>query len=565
MDNNNSKKPDYRVINIPYEFKNGVPETAVFEKPTEGTGEAEKIGRTEQTGGTGKAQKSDRIPTKNGGAVYNIMKKSGAKKQQKAAHAKKKQPEQKTPKQKDSAKSSAEADIAKGGSAKGNNAKIAAVKSGAQKDKGIGNNAEKTKASRKSENRRPSKGNGAIFGLKKRSKTTKTDKEFPKTAVTGNGKKMKVIMGGKLKRIGRFKKLIATVAVLLAVFITANLAIPVGLIDATGEFFAGLSATGSGFPLEISSAVGKNISTVGSDIAVLCQSTLMLYKANGKQIYNRPHGYSNPAMSTSGYRTLVYDRGGKGYKIEKRGGTFIDSTAQNDIITAAIAENGAFALATRSGDYVCDVTAFDRKGRQKMQWHSSDRQVVALSLSSDGGYMGVGTLSGQNGKMVSSILIFRTNDGTVICDNSFENHTVVSIDFKGDTLVGVFESMLTSVSTRGVRTDFDLKSAKVSCFAQSSSAVAVTVEKYNDSSNNQLMLFDKKLAQIYTADIGAQAVSLSLAGNKAVVLSNERVISFNGKGQQKKSLEAGADARRIASSGAGTAVLGTSRIEWRKV
>lgn len=50
-------------------------------------------------------------------------------------------------------------------------------------------------------------------------------------------------MGGKLKKIGRFKRLIATAAVLLAVFIAANLAIPVGLIDATGEFFAGFSAT----------------------------------------------------------------------------------------------------------------------------------------------------------------------------------------------------------------------------------------------------------------------------------------------------------------------------------
>ncbi|MBD4339087.1 hypothetical protein GUH15_24140, partial [Xanthomonas citri pv. citri] len=90
----------------------------------------------------------------------------------------------------------------------------------------------------------------------------------------------------------------------------------------------------------------------------------------------------------------------------------------------------------------------------------------------------------------------------------------------------------------------------VSCFAQNSSAVAVTVEKYNDSANNQLMLFDKKLTRIYTADIGAQAISLSLAGNKAVVLSNEKVISFDGKVGQQKFLDAGADARQIASSGA---------------
>ncbi len=575
MNNNNSKKPDYRVINIPYEFKNSVPETTVFDKTAANENRAdgsETIEKSEQTNHTQKAQKNDRIPRKNGGAIYNMMKKSGAKKQQRAAHAKQKETVQRTDGQTDDEKNGGvKTDAAKNSAVKSNDVK-SAVKAGRaqnaelQKGKGTGKSSEKTADGVMTSKKKDSAGAASFFGRKKKSANEeKNGKAFPKTAVTVNGKKMKVIMGGKLKKIGRFKRLIATAAVLLAVFIAANLAIPVGLIDATGEFFAGFSATGEGFPLEISSAVGKNISTVGSDIAVLCQSTLMLYKANGKQIYNRPHGYSNPAMSTSGYRTLVYDRGGKGYKIEKRGGTFIDSTAQNDIVTASIADNGAFALATRSGDYVCDVTAFDKKGRQKMQWHSSDRQVVALALSSDGRYMGVGTLSGQNGKMVSSILIFRTNDGTVICDNSFENHTVVSIDFKGDTLVGVFESMLTSISTRGVRTDFDLKSAKVSCFAQSSSAVAVTVEKYNDSANNQLMLFDKKLTRIYTADIGAQAISLSLAGNKAVVLSNEKVISFDGKGGQQKFLDAGADARQIASSGAGTAVLGTSRVEWRKV
>ena len=50
------------------------------------------------------------------------------------------------------------------------------------------------------------------------------------------------------------------------------------------------------------------------------------------------------------------------------------------------------------------------------------------------------------------------------------------------------------------------------------------------------MLFDKKkLTRIYTADIGAQAISrFPLAGNKAVELSNEKVISFDGKGGQQK-------------------------------
>lgn len=397
----------------------------------------------------------------------------------------------------------------------------------------------------------------------KRVKSEKNGKTPP--SGEKNDKKISVIIGGKLKRAAKFKKLLAAAAVLLTAFIVLNIAIPIGLIDATGEFFAGFSASGPGFPLDISAASGRLISGVGSDVALLCDSTVMLYTSSGKQIYNRPHGFSNPAAATSRYRVLVYDRGGKGYKIERRRGTVLEGSADREIITAAIGDKGFFALATRSGDYVCDVTAFDRKGGQKCTWHSSERQVVALAVSDDGRYMGIGTVSGQGGKTLGGVLLIKTDGGTIISDQSFEGSNVVSLDFKGNTLVGVFDNMLTSITEQGVRTDFGFDSGRVSCFAQSSTAVAVTVEKYNDSANNQLMVFDKTLENLYSADIGAEAVSLSLSGNKVVVLSGEKLISFDAKGERKKEAEASADARQIITSGAGTAVLGSVTIESGKV
>ena len=116
MDSNNSKKPDYRVINIPYEFKNSVPETTVFDKPAVSEDRADRVKtdeKNEQKNHTQMAQKNDRIPRKNGGAIYNIMKKSGAKKQQKAAHAKQKEAVQRTARQDDSANSGVKTDAAK--------------------------------------------------------------------------------------------------------------------------------------------------------------------------------------------------------------------------------------------------------------------------------------------------------------------------------------------------------------------------------------------------------------------------------------------------------------------
>ena len=550
---NNSKKPEYRVINIPYELKQKNAGADSFEELSDGNSDRSSSGQGKDQSDRPQSTKHRRNMDKSGGPLYGMIKRSGQKKEKKrAAHEKATEK-----KERDTA---VRETVRRDHNSNNLNGQHPNENPNGQNKSGKTDRKENGKKKTGLTDRLPFKGKA------KKSPTEQNKTKDSRSFVSEKGgKKMTVIPGGKLGRLTKFKKSIAAIAVLLVIFITANVTIPIGLLDSTGEFFAGLGASGEGFPLSISSAVGKNISTVGTDIAVLCQSTLMLYKSNGKQIYNRPHGFSNPAVSTSNYRTLVYDRGGKGYKIEKRGGTLIDSTAQNDIITAAICDNGAFALATRSSDYVCDVTAFDKRGNQKMQWHSSDRQVVCLAVSDDGSFLGVGTLESKNGKAVSAILLFRTGDGTLICDNSYENHTVVSLDFKGDCLVGIFDGMLCSVNTKGVKNDYDLQSAKVSCFAQSSSAAAVTVEKYNDSANNQLMLFDKNLNLLYTTDIGAEAVSLSLSGNKAVVLSGEKVISFDSRGQQQKSLDAGTDARQIVSSSAGTAVLGTLRIEWRKV
>ena len=105
----------------------------------------------------------------------------------------------------------------------------------------------------------------------KRVKSEKNGKT-PPFRVKKNDKKISVIIGGKLKRAANFKKLLAAAAVLLTAFIVLNIAIPIGLIDATGEFFAGFSASGPGFPLDISAASGRLISGVGSDVG-LCHAT----------------------------------------------------------------------------------------------------------------------------------------------------------------------------------------------------------------------------------------------------------------------------------------------------
>ena len=83
--------------------------------------------------------------------------------------------------------------------------------------------------------------------------------------------------------------------------------------------------------------------------------------------------------------------------------------------------------------------------------------------------------------------------------------------WQGNALVGVFDDVLTSVTEQGVRTDFGFDSGRVSCFAQSSTAVAVAARKIQRLGQQSAHGYSSKtLENLYSADIGAEAVSLSL-------------------------------------------------------
>ncbi len=366
------------------------------------------------------------------------------------------------------------------------------------------------------------------------------------------------------KKKSGFQKFFIAVAIVVAAIITVNIALPVGLIEYTGNFFSGLG-TGKGFPVSISASASRNIASSGNDIVLLGDSSVMLYKKNGKIIFNRTHNFSNPAIVTSDSRILVYDRGGSSFRVENRTRLLYDIDIENEIITAGIAENGSFAIASYSDKYVSDVTVYSKNGDQKMQWHSSDRQVVSLALSRNGKYMSVGTLAAQGGEYISQILIFRVKDGKILTEQTYEKSVIASLNYNRGYVVGVFNNMLTSVNTSGKRTDYTVENGKISCFAKNKNGVVISVQKFNDDENNIILIFNNAMKNIGTVDLDCPANAVSMKGKNVVALSNDSIILFNKNGVKKKTKNLDADAHRIVSVNSGVACLCSSTLEFVKI
>lgn len=371
-------------------------------------------------------------------------------------------------------------------------------------------------------------------------------------------KEFQIVLGTKHKRLLR---VFGILSVIMVAVILVNSLVPISIWEYMGNVFAS-SGSGDGFPVSISPSDTNSLLSVGSDVALLGDSSLTLYKSNGKELFSRQHGYSNPAMCSCTARVMVYDRGGKNLRVENRAKTLMMKETEGPITTACMAKSGRFAVVTRGLNYVSDVTVYDSDGDQTFVWHSAGRQVMGVSLSDNGRYMGVVTLQVEGGQGVSQVLLFDTRRGLTLAEQRFEGSTPVSVDMKGNVAVAVLNDRVVSVKKSGVTTQYPFEGGSVTCFDNHNDYGTVLVlGMYQDSRNNRLVILDEDLDVISQADIEREVLGVSAKGNRVSLLSSGQVLFYSRGGKLKGESPLETDGKYLVCKGNFAIVLGTDTLQ----
>ncbi len=371
-------------------------------------------------------------------------------------------------------------------------------------------------------------------------------------------KEFQIVLGTKHKRLLRG---VGILAVILVAVIFINSLVPISIWEYAGNLFAS-SGSGDGFPVAISPSDTNTVLSVGSDVALLGDSSLTLYKSNGKALFSRQHGYSNPALCSCTARVMVYDRGGKNLRVENRAKTLFMKETAGAITTACMARNGSFAVVTRGLNYISDVTVYNADGDQTFVWHSAGRQVLAVSLSDNGRYMGVATLQVENGQGVAEVLVFDTRKGLTLAEKRFDGSVPVSLDMKGNTAVAVLNDRVVSVAKSGVTAEVPFEGGSVTCFDNHNDYGTVLVlGMYQDSRNNRLLILDEDLDTISETEIEREVLGVSAKGNRVSLLSSGQVLFYSRGGKLKGESPLETDGKYLVCKGNYAIVLGTDLLQ----
>lgn len=304
----------------------------------------------------------------------------------------------------------------------------------------------------------------------------------------------------------------AVTAGILLTILVFELALPTGIIESIKNGYALISAEGSGTEYLMGSSFLQLDGTYGR-IDLLSNNYYEVYNSKGETAYSVQHGYSDPVMTSSEARTLIYDRSGNECKIYNLRDCLGTYSFDGNIFTADIARNGSFAVAHRSEDAISSVEVFDKNGSLVFSQNYSEEYVSSLVLNPSGKFLAVTTLISRGGIIHSSVYFYNVKKDSLITSTSFDNIVFTASKSLGSRnfLILSYDKAFTFNCPKGTFSEISI-TEKISNFAVSKNGnFAFVCNQSNNVINNTVRIYDKngKKLKEFTFDGTISGFSLS--------------------------------------------------------
>ena len=188
---------------------------------------------------------------------------------------------------------------------------------------------------------------------------------------------------------------------------------------------------GEGFPIEF---VGKDVISLQSlndgRLGILNSSKLTVVNLGGGTDLEIPHQMPTPRAIFSGDRILLYDFGGKTWKLYSGNKELSGQTLESPIYGADMVENGVYAIASGSTQYLSMVTVYTREHEKEFEWMSSDKIITNIELEDTGREVAFTAVSAQDGQLHTHLFIHRFDRKDPVASFDFPGEITISLQYR---------------------------------------------------------------------------------------------------------------------------------------
>ena len=146
-------------------------------------------------------------------------------------------------------------------------------------------------------------------------------------------------------------------------------------------------------------------------LAVLGSDKLTVFTATGRESYFKYAAYATPRLCSSGRYLVAYDLGGRSYSLYNSFDCVESDTTDAPIRAVTAANNGSYCIVTDGVEYASRATLYNERFRAVAYYHLNEYTLCA-DLNEDGSRLLLASLSSQNGRMTTHLMLARPGKNT---------------------------------------------------------------------------------------------------------------------------------------------------------
>ena len=262
-------------------------------------------------------------------------------------------------------------------------------------------------------------------------------------------------------------------------------------------------------------------------LAVAGDSEIKLFTSTGRMTLTQGSEFTNPRMSASSEYLLVYDQGRRGYSVYN---SFICVRTEKldfPISYADMSQSGSFLLVTSSKSYASVVKIYDSSLMPVSEYSKNDR-VITASLSSDGRYAAVLSLSAEDGEALSTLSVIDAISCAVKYSVSFKGAMPYYCDFLTDDRIAVILDDRALVFDRGGAQMSEYSyPAELVRFDVSGNRFALLLSDGSDARKNTVAVFNKDGTPVFTGAIEGTVRDMKLSDSAIYFLKSREVVRIS--------------------------------------
>ncbi len=292
-------------------------------------------------------------------------------------------------------------------------------------------------------------------------------------------------------------------------------------------------ATGSGYPISLPGGKIVRMDAVDNVLMLLSDTNIYSYNASGRQMLNQQHGFVNQGLVTGEDRMLMYDRGGSKLSLYSKSSLLHTITTDYKIYTADLSQNGNYAVATTSREYVAHVKVYNKTGQDIFNWYSYQKPVVSVSLSNSKEEMMVGCVDVANGSYLSSVSKFQFSINQELSKIEIPDELLISVDYIGSNRILALTDKRAVLLSQDLKelASYDYQSKNLNRFAKSQDGFIVLIlGDYAEDKQLTAVVLNDEFDRLGQFEVNYEITDTQIDQKYVYLISKNQLEIFNSEG-----------------------------------